>query len=197
MITYLSILNHMLSTESVAPVTDPNSPLPKAVKARVQLDRLLAEFQIKGWWFNTEKCVTLVKNIDGEVPLPENTLDADPVDTRSNYVQRGSKLYDSKNHTYTLDTDVKCNVIVQLEVEELPQVAATYLLHKAAYDFFLADDGDLQKADKLKNEVTLAWALLQNAELKNADVNARLRPTSQRLKMGMIQQVSVYNGSNG
>jgi hypothetical protein len=47
-------------------------------------------------------------------------------------VQRGLRLYDSLNHTYTFTQDLKGTVVFLLEWDELPQAARHYITIRAS-----------------------------------------------------------------
>lgn len=187
MTTRLDVLNHMLSVVGEAPVSSASSNHPTALSAVVTLDRVNLELQSRGWWFNTDINLTLSPNELGQIILPTDTLYVDSIDTRSKLVQRGNKLYDTLNHTFAIDQDVIVDTVVKLPIADLPESAAAYVKHKAAYDFYVNDDGDETKAARLEKEVDKAWAKLQQDELKASDVNARNRPITALLRLRMQQ----------
>lgn len=185
MTTKLDVLNHMLSVVTEAPVSSPTSNHPTALSAIVVLERVDKETQKRGWWYNTEYSLNLTPNESGHIIVPDGTLYIDPTSTGSKLVRRGNRLYDPVNHTFNIGQAVQVDVVLQLEIEDLPESAAMYLLHKAAYDFYVNDDGDETKSNRLEREANRAWAELQQEELKAADVNAGNRPTSALLRMRM------------
>jgi hypothetical protein len=194
MTTKLEVMNNMLGVVGEQPITNVNSNHPSALAASVQIDKISKEFQARGWWFNKEKNYTLnPENATGFLILPQNTLDVDPCNPSSKLVQRGRKLYDPLNHTFDIGEPVDVNIVVQLDIEDLPEIAATYLKAKCAKDFYVNDEGDETKAKELKNDLVLAWAALQQAELQNSDVNANNRPITALLRSRMNQQGSRSN----
>lgn len=193
MTTQLEVLNHMLNVIGETPVSNPASNHPSALSATVELERVNKEFQNRGWWFNTEFELTLSPNESGHIIIPQGTLYIDPIDTDSGLVRRGTKLYDPRNHTFNIGEAVVVDAVLLLDVVDLPEVAAMYLMHKAAYDFYVNDDGDETKASRLEKQVDRAWARLQQEELKAADINANNRPTTALLRMRTRQRGSSYN----
>lgn len=187
MTTQLEILNHMMSVVGEAPVSSPTSNHPTALSCTVTLQRVDKELQSRGWWFNTEYNLTLSPNGSGHVIVPAGTLYVDSVDLNSRLVHRGNKLYDPLNHTYVIDKAVVVDAVIQLTISDLPEAAAAFIKHKAAYDFYVNDDGDETKASRLEMEVTRAWGKLQQEELKSADVNAMKRPITAALRLRMQQ----------
>lgn len=193
MTTQLDVLNHMLNTIGEAPVSSPDSDHPSALSATVTLLRVNKEFQKKGWWFNTEYDLTLSPNSQGQIIIPSDTLFVDPVDVSSRLVRRNGKLYDPIRHTYAINEQVIVDAVLLLQVSDLPESAASYLMHKAAYDFYVNDDGDESKSTRLLDRVTKAWSELRQEELKSADVNIINRPMVARLRMRMRQSGTGYN----
>lgn len=172
MTTRLDILNSMLAVNSEAPVSSTGSNDPSAIQANNLLSRIDRKVQARGWYFNTED-MTLSPNLTGEVICPANALSVDPVDTRSQYVKRGTRLYDRENNTYVIDADVKCTVILLLDIEDLPELAASYIETKAMKEHYRNEDGDAQKVRDLKEDEAEAYAFLQREQLANEDVNIR------------------------
>lgn len=193
MTTKLEILNHMLNVVSEAPVSSADSSHPTAISALVVLNRVNKEVQSRGWWFNTEYGLNLLPDSNGHIVVPSDTLSIDPVDTSSRLVKRSGKLYDPINHTLVIDQAVPVNVVLQLPIEDLPESAALFIQHRAAYDFYVNDDGDETKSNRLEKTKDDAWAALQQEQLQSADVNSNNRPTSALLKSGIRQWGSRYN----
>lgn len=192
----LEVLNHMLSVVGETPVSSPSSNHPTAISARTVLDRVNKQFQIRGWWFNTDYSLTLSPDSGtGEIILPDKTLRVDPIDLTSGLVRRGKKLYDPVNHTYAIGISVIVDLTTQLDVDELPESAALYLMHKAAYDFYVGDDGDAQKSKDLGIEVGRAWADLRKEEIEALDTNSNTRPIVAYMRGGMRQAGSSSNPS--
>ena len=172
MITQLEILNHVLGVVGETPVTSADSNHPTALSATVTINRVDKEVQSFGWWFNTEYALTLLPDAQGEIVLPQNTLEVDPVATRSALVRRGSKLYDPVNHTFNIGVSVAVNIVLRLPIEDLPVTAASYIQHRCAYDYYVSDDGDETKSNRLEKEMDKAWARFQKEMLKVTNVNA-------------------------
>lgn len=197
MTTKLEILNHVLSVVGETPVSSVDSQHPTVLSATVEIDRVTKELQKRGWWFNTEFALSLGANDEGEVIVPSTALFLWPLDPRSHLVQRGTRLYDPVNHTFTINADVQVDLISLLPIEELPEAAAMYIQHKTALDFYVNDDGDDGQGSKtvrLDQRVTEAWAELQKAQLKATKVNAKYRTSVALLRSRMSQAGSTgYN----
>jgi len=92
------------------------------------------EVQEPGLTFNKEYDYPLMPNPEGFIMLPENTLFVDPMDSRR-LIQRGQRLYDATNHTYTFDKKVLVEIILFLPFEELPSYARSYIAIRAGRRF--------------------------------------------------------------
>ena len=101
-------------------------PLAAALDTLTEASRLV---QSPGWKFNTEYEFPLTRSSDGTISLPESTLHVDVDDkwTDVDPVLRGSRLYDSKAHSYSFQADLTATVVVMLDWDELPQAARQFI----------------------------------------------------------------------
>jgi hypothetical protein len=188
MITELEMINAMLAVNGEAPVSSASSTDPAAIQARNALTRIDKQLQARGWYYNTETMTLSPLLSTGEVILPSNTLSVDPVDVSSPYVQRGTKLYDRTNNTFNLAVTVKVNIVLRLDIVELPVLAGTYLQDKAVKDFYVDEDGDEGKTNRLENRESESFAYLQREHLANSNVNIRNSNLGRRLMQDAYSQ---------
>lgn len=176
LMTELEAVNLMLAAIGEAPVnTITDTGLADVDIAKTLLDETVRQVQERGWWFNREREYPITPDIDDNIVLPANILrvDLEP-DVIGDFelVQRGLKMYDRKNHTYTItDTDLKFDVVFQLTWDELPQAVRYYMTIKAARVFqnsYLASETEHKFTEKDEYE---AKAKLQDAELEAGDYN--------------------------
>lgn len=201
MVQKLDIIRHMLSVIGESGVSNEESLHPSVLTATDIIDTEDADFQGPGWWFNTEYDLVLTQDNRGEVQIPGNALgfrlsnieNLSAADKRR-YVKRGTRVYDAVNHTFSIGSPLTVDIIVKLDIEDMPAVASSYLLHKAALSMYVADDGDTFKTDKLEQRVTLAWQKLRAEEMKSLAVNALDSPTAQRMRMGTGSHNPNYIG---
>lgn len=177
----LEILNAMLAVNGEAPVSSVSSNDPSAIQARNVLNRVSTKIQARGWWFNTERFTLSPLAGTGEIVLPSNTLSVDPVNTYSPLVQRGKRLYDRENNTYSIGTEVVVDIILKLDIDDLPSLVADYLMDKAVGEYYVDDDGDMDKARAVQQREAESYAFMQREHLKNSDVNIRQSDIGQRL----------------
>lgn len=194
------IIDHMLSVIGEGAVSSLATTHPSAINAMGILNTEDLEFQGRGWWFNTEYRLKLVPDEIGRVSLPSNTLDCAlsdvsilPSAEKNRYVRRGSYIYDTIKHTNIINTSVYVDLVLQLEIEDLPTVAASYLNRKAAQEMYLDDDGDMQKLNELGRRRAEAWQTLKAKELTVLAVTSQDNPVSQLLSSRM--RPSFTNGN--
>jgi len=183
----LDVLNHVLSVVGETPVSNPDSQHPTAQTATNTINRVNKRMQLRGWWFNRDLNLILSPNLAGEIILPASTIKVDPVDSKSRLVWRGNRLYDPVNHTFAINDTVAVNIVTLLAVDDLPDAAVQYLSDKAAYDFYVNDDGDETKSKLLLFEVQASWAALTAQQLQMSNVNAKNRPTVAAIRQGIGQ----------
>ena len=144
----------------------------QAVLAERQLDNTSREIQTRGWHFNTEKKYYLVRDASDKITLASNVL---KVDTEVNkytdidVVQRGTTLYDKKNHTDTFTQDLEVEIVFYLEWTQLPEAFRNWIAIRAGRKMnarYLGDgDGEVFT---LRDEME-AKRLAKAAEGKNSD----------------------------
>lgn len=189
MTTKLEIINAMIGVNGEAPVSSPDSTDPSAIQASNKLAIISRQVQSRGWWFNREPNVTLAHNaLSGEVIVPSNTLSVDPVNPASALVKRGNRLYDRKNSTFAIGASVEVNIVLQLDIEDLPETAAAYIMDKAVKDFYTDDDGDETKISRLEKRETESFMYLQRENLANQNI------TSLNSVMGQKLMYAVWSG---
>ena len=108
------------------------------VSAEALLDETNREVQSDGWHFNTQHKYPLTKDTDNKVVLPTNTLKVDTAVgeyTSVDIVQRGSTVYDRKNHTDVFTIDLKVSITFLLEFTELPEQFRNYITVRAGRRF--------------------------------------------------------------
>ena len=141
--TELDAINTMLSAIGEAPINSLETSSNADVSlARNILTEVSKETQSVGWHFNREYDVTLSPTASNEILLADNiaSLDVEAANAGSSgtsgkviqYVQRGDKIYNKTDHTFTITKSLKCNVVYMLEWTDLPQVARHYIMIKAA-----------------------------------------------------------------
>jgi hypothetical protein len=135
--TKLEAVNIMLSTIGEAPVNSLSSGLVDAELAETILNTVSKNVQSDGWNFNREYDYTITPTAKGEINLPSNILRADAAlePYSKDLVQRGTRMYDKKEHTFNIGMPVKLDVVFELDFADIPEVAKRYITIKAARIF--------------------------------------------------------------
>lgn len=185
--TELEAINSMLNNIGEAPVnTLVNMTSVDAITAQSLLNTVNRSVQAEGWFFNTEKDYPLVPNQDSNLTLPTNTMSVDSTNVSNNHdlVQRGQRAYDRTNHTYTFTDTVKCDLILLLDFEEIPEAARHYITMKAArmlQDRVLGSDSlhGMNREDEYHALTTLRLMESENSDFNiltgNSDVSRILQ----------------------
>lgn len=190
----LDILNHVLSVIAEDPVSAVDSTLPTAQTIVASMDRLDRTTQSTAWWFNQDFNLLLNPIISGEILIPDDTLRITlPLD--SAVVQRGKKLYDPVNHTFVFTAGIRADIVYKLDLDDTPEIYSNYIMHKTAYNFYVNDDGDETKSDRLYKEAMDAWTMLYRENLRQLNINVVKRPQVSLLLSGLRQQGDSLNPS--
>lgn len=132
----LDAVNQMLASIGQSPINTLTGSIPKdASKAVLALDTVLREVLTKGWSFNTDEDYVLNPDGNSNILIPANAMWLDPEYQFKDYVMRWdsgvAKLYDRKDHTFTITDEVKCRIVWSYAFEEIPQVARHYIAMRA------------------------------------------------------------------
>ena len=170
-LTELEAVNQMLSTIGESPIStlEVTGDLNVSVARQVLYDTS-REIQTKGFYFNTEVDYPLARTVDGYITVPTNTLALEMSQYYRYYdvTQRGTRLYDRRNHTFVFTEDLKADLVLFLSWDELPQPAKQYIAIAAARRFqrrMLGDD--------TSEKFTEMEEVMAKAQLEDSDANAR------------------------
>lgn len=132
--TFLEAVNRVLQMMGEAPVNGLDGQLGLAQQAQDTLLDVSRRVQSEGWSFNTDYERTLQRDNSNEIAVGVNVsrVEVDPYRyPNTDYVQRGNKMYDRRQGTYTFTADLVANVTYLLSWEELPEHARQYITIKA------------------------------------------------------------------
>lgn len=135
----LDAVNTILGVIGEAPVNSLEvSGLAQVDVARQTLHDVSREIQSQDWEFNSETNYSLPLTLEGYILTPPNLLKIDVCDEwilKYLPVQRGTKMYDRKNHTYVFPEALTFDVVFFLPFEELPEQLRRYVTVRAARVF--------------------------------------------------------------
>lgn len=177
--TELSAVNVLLRVIGEQPVQsiDPVESA-DAESARDTLLEWSRSVQARGWHWNREAAYPLSPNSDGEVLLPANCSFVSKAYWDANggapckFAERGRKLYNRETRSYVWERDVYVDMILQLEWEEMPEYARQAIIYKAAHDFQMRELTSSAVARVTEEDVSLAWATLEQREDEADTANA-------------------------
>lgn len=130
--TELEAVNIILSSVGESPVNALGSDL--SGNAEAVLNEVMREIQERGWHFNTEEDYDISVAVGGTVTLPDNVASykLDSADV----VMRGNRLYDRRQHSYTVFSGTVTGTIVFLLAwTELPPTARRLFTMEAAHRY--------------------------------------------------------------
>ena len=135
--TKLEAVNTMLSAIGEAPVTALNLGLVEADIAETILESVSKEVQSQGYSFNRQLSVVFNPDSNNNIILPADILRADSTQKTGNLdlVQRGLKMFDRVNNTYTITGTVYLDIVTQLDFLDLPEVVKRYITIRAGRIF--------------------------------------------------------------
>jgi hypothetical protein len=170
--TKLEAVNVCLTNIGEAPVASLTGLQVDAQVASSIIDEVSREVQTNGWHWNTE-VHTLSPNISNQILLPANTLRVDTVekDSSLDVIQRGMKLYDRKDNTYTFTAPLRLHLTVGLDFDEIPEAARRYITMRSSRVFQERTLGSESLSKFNRADEQSAWALLQHEEAETGDHN--------------------------
>ena len=173
----LEAVNIVLDAIGESPVSSLTSGLPDAEAAEAKLDEVRTEILSRGWHQNMEKEVKLRRDANNNILISNTYLRVDTAgdDKDKNVVQRTTSgkrmLFDVKNRTYTFETDLVCDVIVDIPFDELTIELQNYIASRAARKFQESALGSASLDSFTVRAEAEAWSGLQDAEAENEDNN--------------------------
>ena len=134
--TELMAINIMLTAIGSSPISSlTGAQTADGTIAKNILDEIRRAVLSKGWAFNSETKKTFAIDGAGAVDVPSNVLAIDVTDgynTDVDAIQRGTEMYDKRNHTAVFTKDLTCDVIYNLELEDIPETGRRYITIRAA-----------------------------------------------------------------
>ena len=171
MLTELEAMNQVLSVTGDAPVTSINSTYEQAVVARRILLEVSKEHQARGYWFNEVDELLILKDTDGFVNLPTETIRCDIPRDYGYLVQRGLKIFNKKLNTYVIDDDVYVNIVTELDWDLLPQSFRQVVVSYASLRFNSEYFGSQATQQNIQADIAKKDLLLQKEDIDNRDLN--------------------------
>ena len=177
MTSELDAVNIMLGTIGESPINslDAATGVVDAVTARAILSEVSVQVQEEGWHFNTEYEFVLTPSLDTkEIYVPANAIEVDASAYDRNDIDvaiRGNRLYDRKNKTFKFEQDIKADLTILLEFNELPQAARHFITIRAARVFQQRVIGSDTLGSFTERDEARALRSMRRYESRTADYN--------------------------
>ena len=174
--TKLDAVNSVLAVIGEMPITTIEDTLnADAVLALRMLEDVVRDVLIEGWYFNTDHGMEIAPDVNGNIELAPSVINID-IDPRYSVgvdvVQRGNKLYDKRNHTYTFTKPIKgVSVTYHLDFDELPATAKQYVLALTKVKFQANVLGDQVLHNALLQDLQRVRAAFVAEDIRQADRN--------------------------
>ena len=186
----LDAINMLLRLIGSSPVNSVSTEHPDAANARATLARIRKRVQRKGWWCNIDYNVPFQPDSAGFIKIPE-TISS--FVASSCYVQRGTKLYDKANNTFSFcSTVIATRVIRVLDWDDMPDVMQEYCAYYAGAEFVRDELEDPQKETSLQRSAATSLLDLKKQELEEGQYNVFSKSRVARMRQG----VSPYERGN-
>jgi len=167
-------INIMLASIGERPVDNiHDSQRLDVLNAITALNQVNVQIQTRGWWFNSE-VQELSPNVDGEYEIPVGIQRVVPAfkSEKAKFVQRGNRLYNTLDNTYTGNTADLCVVWVRLlPFNDLPETARSYIAHRAGVKFQKRTVGSPTLFEFTKEDEAEALGLFQEESLDQEGAN--------------------------
>jgi len=171
--TKLDAVNTMLTAIGESPINQlGGATTVDADIAEQTLDQVSRDVQSIGWHFNTDKEFPLVRDMDNKIPVTDDIvrIDVSKYDYPSvDVAQRGSFLYDRKNHTYEFSADLTGEIVRIFDWTYLPQPFRSYITIKAARILQTKMVGSDTLHNQLAADELSALSILKEFEADTAD----------------------------
>jgi hypothetical protein len=174
--TELAAVNTILAGAGETPIdsleANQSSLAQKAVNALYEASRTL---QVIGWYWNKEEDYPLAVDASGFINLPANTLKVHEArhSGGDDLVQRGQRLYNRTDHTYTFsDVDsAEVDITIYLSWDELPEFAKHPIFYLAQRRFQLRELTSTAIDQACKDDFDAALSSLHHAEDEQGPAN--------------------------
>jgi len=183
--TQLEAVNYLLSLLGSPPVSDLNTLHPDAEACIQRLSEANSTVQGEGWWFNEERNYIIQPDVTTkEIVVPSITMEAQCT-SHFQTVLRGTKMYDSINHTYQFTEARHMNLIVKLDWDLLPQVVTDVIRFHAGVLLCSIDLEDSAKAGEQAEFANNAYMKMKKTNLRSRRTNIFMNPRVARAQSGV------------
>ena len=176
--TLLEAVNTLLAVIGEQPV---NTLETQQIVEASMAERTLLEFhkqgQVNGWSWNSEQAYEFAKDSNNEIVVPTNVVSwaTDAYEWAGRFQLRGQRVYDRKNRTYSLGSDVeslKADVVFLLSWDESPEAFNRWVTIRSARVFSGRVLGDSSSFKYTAMDEQAALTTLQSVEMDQLQANS-------------------------
>lgn len=170
-VTQLEVVNACRAVMGMAPIPtlvgydDPN--IDAMLNALTEVSR---REQARKWWFNVSY-PTLSPNGSNEIEVPVNATEIDSIEVNRPAVQRGARLFNPLDGTYTWSSPLTVMLVEQLVFEDLPTTFQELLKLMTVMQWQRDFDADPQKLQLLNAQITDARGIVNAQHTRSIDPN--------------------------
>lgn len=124
----------------------------EAEQADILIEATKEEILSEGWTFNTDTKWPLLPDTSGYITVPAGVLRVDPSEESNKYIRKDGKLYNKEAFTYNFTDAVECDIVLDLDFDDLPVIMQQYIVLKASRILY----------QRLVGDKTMLGALIQD-----------------------------------
>ena len=176
--TLLEAVNTLLAVIGEQPV---NTLETQQIVEASMAERTLLEFhkegQVNGWSWNSEQAYEFAKDSNNEIVVPTNVVSwaTDAYEWAGRFQLRGQRVYDRKNRTYSLGSDIAsltADVVFLLSWDESPEAFNRWVTIRSARVFSGRVLGDSSSFKYTAMDEQAALIALQSVEMDQLQANS-------------------------
>jgi len=163
----LSVVGEQLIEQDV-----PIDGIYEAEVADLLIEATKTEILEEGWSFNTDENWEMTPDVNGYIVIPTIALRIDPSSTGTNAIRKDGKLYDKDNQTYIFESSVECDVIWDVDFDDLPAIMQQYITLKASRILYqrLVGDADMMSILIRDEEEALLRVRMHEDDIKDVTI---------------------------
>jgi len=171
LITELEAVNKILAVGGDTPVQTLEDSYIQAKLARQVLIRASRDIQQIGWWFNEEQSVQLIPDLGGFITLGLNVITCQIKGDYGGIIQRGKKIYNRRDRTYTFTQPLTADLVLALDWEELPESARAHITDRACRIYNADFVGNNDLVSELKTNEGDSYIAMKKEDVEARDPN--------------------------
>lgn len=144
----------------------------EAEVANLLIEATKTEILEEGWSFNTDSNWEMLPDVNGYIVIPTVALRIDASSAGTNVVRNDGKLYDKSNQTYIFKSSVDCDIVWDIDFDDLPIIMQQYIVLKASRILYqrLVGDADMLSVLIRDEEEALLRVRMHEDDIKDVTI---------------------------